>query len=245
MSEKSENDVKMKRIESLAQWLLHSGRAECASSALREAERLRAAECATLRTLAGQVPLRIGTVLDAMACARLQMANKHVYFDVAEDGAYRDLFEERVVRRFGQRLLSDDELFVVATVQYKDSAGVAVDEVVGYARVHRHRDGAVLAGSDSAVLSADADATGRKFDCELMHLYVLPELHSCGLGTRLFRRAVREAQQQWSVSAMLVWAVSSEATQRFYERLGATIVANRREKDGANVPAYAFDLSVF
>ena len=72
-----------------------------------------------------------------------------------------------------------------------------------------------------------------EIDCELMALYVKPELKFRGIGTKLFTFVVDEFKSK-SKKKMIIWCLKdNEPSKRFYTKMGGTIVAEKRfEMDG-------------
>lgn len=89
--------------------------------------------------------------------------------------------------------------FIVATID---------GEVVGFCRYYDN------------VLSSD----GESCDCEIMALYVKPELKKHGIGRAMFNYAVNDLKNRGK-SKMILWCLKENYPSRvFYEKMGGTIV---------------------
>lgn len=78
------------------------------------------------------------------------------------------------------------------------------------------------------------------WECELVALHVLPEYQRRGIGSRLFAAMARELQKRGK-TALILWTIEGNPVRAFYERLGGTLVGEKRyDVDGMTVTEVAF-----
>ena len=65
-------------------------------------------------------------------------------------------------------------------------------------------------------------------DCEIIALYVLPELKRQGIGTKMFNYVKRELKAK-NKNHMVIWCLKeNKNSKKFYEKMGGTIVAEKQ-----------------
>ena len=69
-------------------------------------------------------------------------------------------------------------------------------------------------------------------DCELLALYVKPDLKHQGIGTKLFQHVQNEFLKE-DKSKMILWCLKdNEPSKGFYKKMGGTIISERPIKIG-------------
>lgn len=82
------------------------------------------------------------------------------------------------------------------------------NEVVGFCRY------------DEVVVSPD----GEGFDCELMALYVKPELKQQGIGKTMFNYVITDLKNKGK-NKMIIWCLKDNyPSRKFYEKMGGEVV---------------------
>lgn len=69
---------------------------------------------------------------------------------------------------------------------------------------------------------------------ELFAIYILKEFHERGIGRALVQRAV-SGLLEMNISSMLIWVLSTNPSQKFYERLGGEFLREKPIKIGSSV----------
>ncbi len=108
----------------------------------------------------------------------------------------------------------------------------------------RPAGGLFVAETESGVVGfavSGLEERGRSdFPGEVYALYVLPANQGQGLGTRLFRAAVRSLSEA-GLDAVLVWVLKANPYRRFYEKLGGELVDEGSvELGGVRLPTVAY-----
>lgn len=103
------------------------------------------------------------------------------------------------------------------------------NEVVGFCRYYNE------------VISKDGD----EYDCELMAIYVKPDLKGIGIGKSMFNYAIKDLKKQGKTK-MILWCLKDNyQSRKFYERMGGTVVKEHDKKIGEKwypVVGFGYDL---
>jgi GNAT superfamily N-acetyltransferase len=107
--------------------------------------------------------------------------------------------------------INKEELIEKREKDYQDGPFVVAiieEKIVGFCRYYDN------------VLSADSE----KYDCEIMALYVNPELKRNGIGKKLFEHAKNEFVNQGKTK-MIIWCLKDNYPSRtFYEKMGGKLI---------------------
>ena len=133
---------------------------------------------------------------------------KIAYKGIIDDEFFSLLDKEKQIER--RKKDYKDGPFIVAIVN---------NQIVGFCRYY------------DSVLSAD----GECFDCELMALYVKPELKNQGIGKVMFNYVVNDLKSKGK-KKMILWCLKDNHPSRnFYERMGGTIVGEHGIEIGEKI----------
>ncbi len=81
---------------------------------------------------------------------------------------------------------------------------------------------------DSNEFSSDID----NIDCEMLALYVKPDLKRNGIGKKLFEYVINEFKKE-NKRNMILWCLKeNESSKKFYEKMGGKIIKERFIKIG-------------
>ena len=142
------------------------------------------------------VEIRLATIEDAGAIARTHVASwKATYPGIVPQDHLDSLNVEESAGRWQSRLIAPSDVVIYVT----DCGGT-------------------ICGFASGGL-ARAEIPG--FSGELYAIYVSPEAHSRGIGSRLFSATVKSLQHSGHGS-MYVWVLEENPSRRFYERMGGS-----------------------
>lgn len=95
-------------------------------------------------------------------------------------------------------------------------------------------------------ISPGSHTDGVKLDCEIREIYIRPDLKRRGIGTMLFKYAVKELIcRGYTIMSLCVFEKNASA-RKFYEKMGGKLKSNRTVNlSNRSYPAveYVFDLS--
>lgn len=166
-----------------------------------------------------EITIRNINVEDIPAVVDIQIEG----WKTAYRGIIDDLFLDSVDRqsRIEQRKKDyKDGQFIVA---------VQNDEIVGFCRYYDN------------VLSSD----GQDCDCEIMALYVKPELKRQGIGKKMLNYAVSDFKNMGR-NKMILWCLKENYPSRtFYEKMGGQIIGEHKIEFGGKAyqeVGFCFDI---
>lgn len=198
------------------------------------------------------ITYRRGHVRDCGHVRRVVNSAGYLLYEERYDGPSEELYHAEWEGRWAERLLSHDQLYVVAETERFPKQ----KELVGFARMQRGLPLMQMKESEVSRLAAangihtDVQAsdpsedhcTGPVYDCELMSLFVSKDFQGCGIGTNLLRLVSQLARAEFGPTAFC-WAVDSERAREFYVRRAAgKAIGLKNEVGDRTQTAYAFDL---
>lgn len=147
--------------------------------------------------------VRSATPEDAEGIAFVHVnAWKETYRGLMPDSVLDGLTVELRTEQWKNTLSSPDDIYYLTLVAEKDG------KIIGFANYGREREG-------------DPEHLG-----ELYAIYVLKEFHGQGIG-RLLIHEVAQGLKAIGIMSMLVWVLTDNSYQKFYERMGGVFL---REK---------------
>jgi GNAT superfamily N-acetyltransferase len=150
-----------------------------------------------------QAIVRPAGVKDAEGIAFVHVtAWRETYRGLMPDNVLDNLSVERRAREWRGTLQDEANIYHTSVVAEVDG------QIIGFANYGREREG------------------DRQFQGELFAIYVLKRFQGQGIGRGMIRAAANELLTL-DLSSMLVWVLSENPYQKFYERLGGVYV---REK---------------
>lgn len=111
------------------------------------------------------------------------------------------------------------------------------DERIAKIKKDYKENGVIVAESNNEVVGFCRYVDSNKFtqdmseiDCELLALYVKPELKYNGIGTKLFRYVIGEFKNK-NKTKMILWCLKdNEPSKKFYKKMGGEITRERTVK---------------
>ncbi|MBE5812479.1 MAG: GNAT family N-acetyltransferase [Clostridiales bacterium] len=140
-----------------------------------------------------------------------------VVVDIQVDGwrtAYKGIIDESFLNS-----MNKEERIEQRKSDYKKGNFIVAEsdnEVIGFCRYHR------------VAISPD----GENFDCELMALYVKPELKQQGIGKAMFNYVVNDLTSKGK-NKMILWCLKDNyPSRKFYEKMGGKVVGEHEIEIG-------------
>lgn len=142
--------------------------------------------------------------------------------------AYKGLIDDSVLNSMNR-----DEMIEMRKKDYKDNRFIVAElnnEIAGF-----------CVFTDSNKYTPDIQGV----DCELLALYVKPELKYCGIGTKLFAAAADELKEK-NKHKMILWCLkNNEPSRKFYEaHMNGSVISDISEREieinGKNYREVAF-----
>lgn len=141
--------------------------------------------------------------------------------------AYRSIIDDEILDTINR-----EERLARRRKDWRDTGFIVAEkdgEVVGFCRY-----------IDNNSYSSDYDV-----DCELMAIYLRPDVKRQGIGCKLFNYVADEFRRQGK-KKMILWCLKdNQASRRFYEAMGGTLGGEKTfETGGKSFPeiAYLYDL---
>lgn len=130
------------------------------------------------------------------------------YEGIVDNEYLRNMDNERGKRITKIESVFDDNCFVVAELN---------KEIVGFCRYV----------TDNSFSPENKDA-----DCEIIAIYVRPDLKYCGIGTKMFIYVMNELRKM-DRAKMILWCLKdNESSKEFYAKMGGIIIGEKIMKIG-------------